>query len=91
MASLGRRRILVRMTAVLLISALASGCQMFTARVYIPAAYALAGLSVALLVSPTVGSALAGLMLGWILGAAVYNNSLKRCLQGEGGKCGPRQ
>jgi len=61
-----------------LILALAPGCQLSAAQIYIPLAYGLTGLCVALVMSPTPTAAVVGFMAGVLLGAAVYNNSLKR-------------
>jgi uncharacterized membrane protein len=63
--------------ALVLILALVPACQFNPAQIYIPLAYSLTGLCVALLVSPTPSAAVVGLVLGALLGAAVYNNSLK--------------
>jgi hypothetical protein len=70
----------MRVVALCLILALAPGCQWTAAQIYIPLAYGLTGLSVALLMSPTLVAAVVGFMAGVLLGAAVYNNSLKRQL-----------
>ncbi|MEJ5328586.1 MAG: hypothetical protein WHT07_00335 [Desulfobaccales bacterium] len=67
-----------RLLAWVLILSLLPGCPVTAAQVLIPAAYALTGLCIALLVSPTPWAAAVGLALGALLGAAVYNNSLKR-------------
>jgi hypothetical protein len=75
-ASLGRRLI-----AICLILALIPACQWSPAQFYIPLAYAVTGLCVALLMSPTFPAAVVGLVLGGLIGAAVYNNSLKRQIQ----------
>jgi membrane protein implicated in regulation of membrane protease activity len=64
--------------ALCLILALAPGCQVSAAQIYIPLAYGLTGLCVALLMSPTLTAAVVGFIAGVLLGAAVYNNSLKR-------------
>lgn len=66
-------------TLVLLLT-LVAACQDRVARVGIPIAYGLTGLCLALLVSPTVTAGVVGFVVGCILGAAVYNNSLKRQL-----------
>ncbi len=66
--------------ALCLILALAPGCRWTAAQIYIPVAYGLTGLTVALLMSPTLVAAVVGFMAGLLLGAAVYNNSLKRQL-----------
>jgi len=67
-----------RLVALVLIFSLLPGCPVTAAQILIPAAYALTGLCIALLVSPTPWAAAVGLALGALLGAAVYNNSLKR-------------
>jgi len=72
-----RRR---RVIAVILLIALLPACQVAPAQIYIPLAYGLTGLCVALLVSPSLMSACVGLSIGIVIGAAVYNNSLKRDL-----------
>jgi hypothetical protein len=64
--------------AFVLIVALVPACQTSAAQIYIPLAYGLTGLCIALLVSPTPTAAVVGLLIGALLGAAVYNNSLKR-------------
>ena len=69
-----------RMAALVLILALVPACQVAPAQIYITAAYALTGMCVALLVSPTFTAAVVGLVVGGLLGGAVYNNSLKRAL-----------
>jgi hypothetical protein len=76
-----------RVVAVCLILALTPGCQFSAAQIYIPLAYGLTGLCIALLMSPTPLAAVVGFMAGVLLGAAVYNNSLKRqlsALPGDG-------
>ncbi len=60
-----------------LICALLPGCAFTAARVFIPLAYAGIGMGIALLVSPSVPAAIVGFVLGGVIGAAVYNNSLK--------------
>jgi hypothetical protein len=67
-----------KVVALGLILALAPGCQLSAAQIYIPLAYGLTGLCVALLMSPTPAAAVVGFIAGVLLGAAVYNNSLKR-------------
>lgn len=67
-----------RVLGLLLILALLPACQTSAAQIYIPLAYAMTGLCIALLVSPTPTAAIVGLLVGALLGAAVYNNSLKR-------------
>lgn len=66
-----------RVVALCLILALLPACQWSPAQLYIPLAYAVTGMCVALLMSPTLTAALVGLVVGGLLGAAVYNNSLK--------------
>jgi hypothetical protein len=78
--SLRRRAWCWKVLALALIIALAPACQAVPAKVYIPLAYGATGMCVALLMSPTLTAALVGLGLGLLLGAAVYNNSLKRQL-----------
>ena len=68
----------LRLVALVLIAALMPACQVNPAQFYIPLAYGLTGLCVALLMSPTPTAAVVGLVLGLLLGAAVYNNSLKQ-------------
>jgi hypothetical protein len=60
--------------------ALLPACQTSAAQIFIPLAYAMTGLCIALLVSPTPTAAIVGLLVGGLLGAAVYNNSLKQHL-----------
>jgi len=67
-----------KVLALVLIAALVPACQTAAAQIYIPLAYGLTGLCIALLVSPTPTAALVGLLVGALLGAALYNNSLKR-------------
>lgn len=67
-----------KVLAVVLIAVLVPACPVNAPQIYIPLAYGLTGLCIALLVSPTPTAALVGLLLGAFLGAAVYNNSLKR-------------
>lgn len=67
-----------RALALVLIVALLPACQTSAAQIYIPLAYGMTGLCIALLVSPTPTAAIVGLLVGALLGAAVYNNSLKR-------------
>jgi hypothetical protein len=64
--------------AVCIALALVPGCQITAAQIYIPLGYGLTGLCVALLMSPTPTAAVVGFIAGALLGAAVYNNSLKR-------------
>ena len=75
--------------ALALILALVPACQIRPAQIYIPLAYAVTGLCVALLVSPTPTAAVVGFVVGGLLGAAVYNNSLKRQIL-ESQRTGPR-
>ena len=75
--------------ALALILALVPACQIRPAQIYIPLAYAVTGLCVALLMSPTPTTAVVGFVVGGLLGAAVYNNSLKRQIL-ERQKTGPR-
>jgi len=60
-----------------LLLCLAPACIANPAQIYIPLAYAFTGLCIALLISPTPTAAVAGLVGGGLIGAAVYNNSLK--------------
>jgi hypothetical protein len=69
-----------RVMALCLILALAPGCQCSAAQIYIPLGYGLTGLCLALLMSPSPLAAVVGFVAGVLLGAAVYNNSLKRQL-----------
>ena len=70
-----------KLVAICLILALVPACQWTPAQFYIPLAYAVTGMCVALLMSPTFMAGVVGLVLGGLLGAAVYNNSLKRQIQ----------
>ena len=72
-----RQRRLGKLVALALILTLVAGCQEGLAQVGIPLAYGLTGLCLALLVSPTLTAAVVGFVVGCVLGAAVYNNSLK--------------
>jgi hypothetical protein len=76
----GVARWFARALALVLIVALLPACQTSAAQIYIPLAYGVTGLCIALLVSPTPTAAIVGLLVGALLGAAVYNNSLKRHL-----------
>jgi len=78
-----------KLVALALILALVPACQIRPAQIYIPLAYAVTGLCVALLVSPTPTAAVVGFVVGGLLGAAVYNNSLKRQIL-ESQRTGPR-
>jgi hypothetical protein len=69
-----------RVVAFCLILALIPGCPFTAAKIYIPLAYGLTGMCIALLMSPTPLAAVVGFIAGVLLGAAVYNNSLKRQL-----------
>jgi hypothetical protein len=82
-----RKKILL-VVALGLALALAPGCRMTAAQIYIPLGYGLTGLCVALLMSPTTTAAIIGFIAGGLLGAAVYNNSLKRQLD-EPARPGP--
>jgi hypothetical protein len=68
----------MRLVALCLILALVPGCPLGAAQIYIPLAYGLTGLCIALIMSPTPVAAVVGFIAGVLLGAAVYNNSLKR-------------
>ncbi len=72
-----------RVVALALVLALTPGCQLSAAQIYIPLAYGLTGLCIALIMSPTAVAAVVGFMAGMLLGAAVYNNSLKHQLSGR--------
>ena len=74
--------------ALCLALALAPGCQITAAQIYIPLGYGLTGLCVALLMSPPTTAAVIGFIAGGLLGAAVYNNSLKRQID-EPARTGP--
>ena len=78
-----------RVVALCLILALAPGCQCSAAQIYIPLGYGLTGLCLALLMSPTPLAAVVGFIAGVLLGAAVYNNSLKRQLSASLGNGPP--
>jgi hypothetical protein len=60
-----------------LICVVLPGCSLNLTQVFIPLAYAGIGMGIALLVSPSVTAAVVGFVLGGVIGAAVYNNSLK--------------
>ncbi|MBW1917682.1 MAG: hypothetical protein JRI57_06625 [Deltaproteobacteria bacterium] len=66
--------------ALALILALVPACHLAPSQIYIPLAYGLTGLCIALLINPSVTAAIIGLVMGVVLGAAVYNNSLKRAI-----------
>jgi len=72
-----------RVVALCLILALTPGCQLSAAQIYIPLAYGLTGMCIALIMSPTAAAAVVGFVAGVLLGAAVYNNSLKRQLSAD--------
>jgi hypothetical protein len=78
-----------RVVALCLILALTPGCQFSAAQIYIPLAYGLTGLCIALLMSPTPLAGVVGFAAGVLLGAAVYNNSLKRQLSAYPGNGPP--
>uniref|UniRef100_A0A7V6A6Q6 Lipoprotein n=1 Tax=Desulfobacca acetoxidans TaxID=60893 RepID=A0A7V6A6Q6_9BACT len=67
-----------KLLALALILIMAGGCQVQPAQVGIPLAYGLTGTCLALLIYPTVAAGVVGFVVGCVLGAAVYNNSLKR-------------
>jgi hypothetical protein len=67
----------VKIIAIGLILVFIPACQITPAQIYIPLAYALTGLCIAILIYPSTTAAVIGLLLGTVLGAAVYNNSLK--------------
>ena len=73
-----RQRRWAKLLAVALVLTLVAGCQEGVAQVGIPLAYGLTGLCLALLISPTYTAAVVGFVVGCVLGAAVYYNSLKR-------------
>ncbi len=64
--------------ALAVILMLIPACAWSPAQIYIPLAYAATGTCIALLMSPTPAAAVVGFLVGCLLGAAVYNNSLKR-------------
>lgn len=72
-----RTQLWVKIIAIGLILVFIPACQITPAQIYIPLAYALTGLCIAILIYPSTTAAVIGLLLGTILGAAVYNNSLK--------------
>ena len=78
-----------KVMALCLILALAPGCQCSAAQIYIPLGYGLTGLCIALLMSPTPLAAVVGFIAGVLLGAAVYNNSLKHQLSAHPGNGPP--
>jgi hypothetical protein len=69
-----------KLVVLVILLALAPSCLTTPAQIYIPLAYAFTGLCIALLVSPTPTAAVVGLLVGGLIGAAVYNNSLKHQL-----------
>jgi hypothetical protein len=72
-----RQRRWCKLVALVLILTTVGACQVRLAQVGIPLAYGLTGTCLALLISPTLTAALVGFVVGCVLGAAVYNNSLK--------------
>lgn len=70
-----------RVVAICLVLALIPACQWSPAQFYIPLAYAVTGMCVALLMSPTFAAGAVGLVVGGLIGAAVYNNSIRRQIQ----------
>ena len=73
-----RGRRWVRFVALALVLTMVTGCQEGSiARVGIPLAYGATGLCLALLVSPTAVAGVVGFVVGCVLGAMVYNNSLR--------------
>jgi len=70
-----------RLVAFCLILTLIPACAWSPVQIYIPLAYAVTGMCVALLMSPTFTAAVVGLVVGGLLGAVLYNNSLRRQLQ----------
>ena len=79
-----------QVVALCLILALAPGCQSSAAQIYIPLAYGVTGLCIALIMSPTPLAAVVGFMAGVLLGAAVYNNSLKHQISARPDNGSPR-
>jgi len=77
-----------KLVAMVILLSLAPACILTPAQIYIPLAYGFTGLCIALLVSPTPTAAIVGLVVGGLIGAAVYNNSLKHQLL-ERQKTGP--
>jgi len=67
----------LRVAALVLLVFLAPACVVNPAQIYIPLAYVFTGLCIALLIFPTPTAAVIGLVGGGLVGAAVYNNSLK--------------
>jgi predicted cobalt transporter CbtA len=72
-----RKRRWLKLVALVLVLTMVGACQDRVAQVGIPLAYGLTGACLALLISPTLTAALVGFVVGCVLGAAVYNNSLK--------------
>jgi hypothetical protein len=66
-----------QLVVLMLIGGLLPGCTFNAAQIGIPLAYAGIGMGIALLVSPSLPAAIVGFVLGGVIGAAVYNNSLK--------------
>jgi len=75
-----RQRRWPKLVALILVLTLVGACQDRVAQIGIPLAYGLTGVCLALLISPTLTAAVVGFVVGCVLGAAVYNNSLKRQL-----------
>jgi hypothetical protein len=73
-----RQRRWRKLVALVLVLTMVGACQVRLAQVGIPLAYGLTGMCLALLVSPTLIAGVVGFVVGCVLGAAVYNNSLKR-------------
>jgi hypothetical protein len=73
-----RQRRWRKLVVLVLILTMVGACRDRLAQVGIPLAYGLTGMCLALLVSPTPTAAVVGFVVGCVLGAAVYNNSLKR-------------
>lgn len=80
-----------RLVAFCLIVTLVPACPWSAAQVYIPLAYAVTGMCIALLMSPTFTAAAVGLVVGGLLGAVLYNNSLRRQLQERPPGVAPRR
>ena len=72
-----RQRRWRKLVALALILTMVGACQDRLAQVGIPLVYGLTGICLALLISPTPTAAVVGFVVGCVLGAAVYNNSLK--------------
>lgn len=75
---ISKKKIWLRLLVCCLLgSLLLSGCWLTSPKFFIPLGYAAIGLGIALLVTPSWLAAVSGLLLGGIIGLAVYNNSLK--------------